>query len=215
MIWLDGLDLPQWQVRLPHTSSAAFGSGLSTLIIVYMILLYSISPVTSYNTTIKRDSEKHLTSTYLLCCADTYNSPAEDVTTHPTLFPWSEMQARLDCQDGDWAVARYRGRPEFGGSSTGEVSKVLGAQAERLVAGGQSGPVRQETISMVYHVVDGSVGFPLQIECVIDTLTYKTLKGSSRIGDKTFEWQKGDTFCIPSWCPYQVSHIVAKWDIVC
>lgn len=40
----------------------------------------------------------------------------------------------------------------------------------------------QETASSVYHVIEGT--------------------GKSQIGDKTFTWQKGDTFCIPSWYPY-------------
>lgn len=104
--------------------------------------------------------------------------------THPTLFPWTTTQAALDAEEGDWAVYRYRGTPEHGASHTGEVSKVIGAQAERIRAGKSSGEVRQETLSMVYHVVDG--------------------EGTSQIGDTTFTWKKGDTFCIPSWYKYQV-----------
>lgn len=83
-------------------------------------------------------------------------SPAEDVPTHPTLYPWVETQAKLDEQKGDFAVSRYKGTPEHGASHTGEVSKVIGAQAERVNAGTTS-PLRQETLSMVYHVVEGSV----------------------------------------------------------
>lgn len=62
------------------------------------------------------------------------------------------------------------------------VSKILGGSAARLAAGAKSGPV-QETASSVYHVIEGS--------------------GQSRIGDSTFLWKKGDTFCIPSWYSYE------------
>lgn len=90
-------------------------------------------------------------------------SPAQDVDTHPTLFPWTTTQAALDEQKGDWAVYRYRGTPEHGASHIGEVSKVIGAQAERIRAGKSSGDVRQETLSMVYHVVDGQVSIRSEI----------------------------------------------------
>ncbi|GKT71384.1 gentisate 1,2-dioxygenase [Colletotrichum tofieldiae] len=39
--------------------------------------------------------------------------------------------------------------------------------------------------SSVYHVIEGS--------------------GQTQIGDKIFVWKKGDTFCIPTWYPYQHS----------
>jgi gentisate 1,2-dioxygenase len=42
---------------------------------------------------------------------------------------------------------------------------------------------RRETASSVYHVVAGS--------------------GYSTVGEEKFEWKQGDTFCIPSWYPYQ------------
>lgn len=97
---------------------------------------------------------------------------------------------------------RYRGSPEHGASHTGEVSKVIGAQAERIRAGKASGPPRQETLSMVYHVVDGEVS---HIATEKDRLSLMTVvKGASKIGEETFTWKKGDTFCIPSWYPYQV-----------
>lgn len=62
------------------------------------------------------------------------------------------------------------------------VSKTLGAAAARINAG-QTTPAVQETASSVYHVVEG--------------------KGYTTIGGKKFTWEKGDTFCIPSWYPYQ------------
>ena len=69
------------------------------------------------------------------------------------------------------------------------VSKILGGSAARLLAG-KSSPLVQETASSVVHVIEGS--------------------GSSRVGDAVFQWTKGDTFCIPSWHPYQ--HTAAIGD---
>lgn len=62
------------------------------------------------------------------------------------------------------------------------VSKILGGAAARISAGTSSLKF-QETASSVYHVIEGS--------------------GYTTIGDDKFSWEKGDTFCIPSWYPYQ------------
>jgi gentisate 1,2-dioxygenase len=62
------------------------------------------------------------------------------------------------------------------------VSKTLGGSAERLDASTTS-PLRQDTSSSVYHVIEGS--------------------GYSTIGDTKLTWKRGDTFCIPSWYKYQ------------
>lgn len=62
------------------------------------------------------------------------------------------------------------------------VSKILGGSASRIVAG-KSSPRRQETASSVYHVIEGS--------------------GYTVIGEEKFTWEQGDTFCIPSWYPFQ------------
>ncbi|KAJ5610295.1 hypothetical protein N7510_007014 [Penicillium lagena] len=104
--------------------------------------------------------------------------PAKDVdnSTSPLVFSWSEMKVRLDSIPGDWATRRYL---KADGS---EVSRVLGGCAERLTAG-KSSPSRRETTSSVYHAVAGA--------------------GYSIIGDKKLIWEKGDTFCIPSWYKYQ------------
>ncbi|OLN94168.1 Gentisate 1,2-dioxygenase 2 [Colletotrichum chlorophyti] len=57
-----------------------------------------------------------------------------------------------------------------------------GGCAARLATGTKS-PLVQETASSVYHVVEGS--------------------GRTRIGEYTFIWKQGDTFCIPSWHPFE------------
>lgn len=62
------------------------------------------------------------------------------------------------------------------------MSSVLGGAAERLNPS-TSSPLRQDTLSCVYHVISGS--------------------GRSRIGDNEFLWKAGDTFAIPSWYPYR------------
>ncbi|GFF96417.1 gentisate 1,2-dioxygenase [Aspergillus udagawae] len=104
--------------------------------------------------------------------------PAEDVdpSASPIVFPWDQMKARLDETEGNWATQRYLkadGR---------EVSRVLGGCAERLNAS-TSSPRRQDTLSVVYHVITG--------------------KGRSEVGGQTLEWKAGDTFCVPSWHAYQ------------
>lgn len=69
------------------------------------------------------------------------------------------------------------------------MSRILGGSATRITAG-KSSPRIQETLSSVYHVIEGS--------------------GYTTIGDEKFEWQKGDTFCIPSWYPFQ--HVTSDKD---
>jgi gentisate 1,2-dioxygenase len=91
------------------------------------------------------------------------------------------MQKKRDSTVGqqDHSVVRYTSQEE--GEEGQEVSKVIGAQCERLEAGAKS-ESRRENTSAVYHVIDG--------------------KGLSTIGDKVIEWVKGDTFTVPSWQPY-------------
>lgn len=131
MIWLDGLDLPQFQ-HFP----------------VHFLEHYSESryPATNINT--------------------------ENSTI---VWKWHRTQDALDRQLGPFAIERYL-------TQTGdEVSKRLGAQAERIDAGSQS-PERRETASAVYHVVSG--------------------RGHTIIGGERFDWKDQDTFCIPSWTKY-------------
>lgn len=62
------------------------------------------------------------------------------------------------------------------------MSRILGGSAERLNSGERSPPVR-ETASSVYHVVEGS--------------------GYTEVAGEKLIWERGDTFCIPSWHQYQ------------
>ena len=148
MIWLDGLDLPQFR-HFP----------------VHFV-------------------EHYKDSRY----------PAENIDTDdsPIVFPWAKMKARLDKAQNDWISEGYLrkdGKPGtckliFRNCSThfSTVSRTLGGSAERL-AKSSSSPMRQETASSVYHIIEGS--------------------GHSVIDGKTFDWKRGDTFCVPSWCKYQ------------
>ncbi|KAJ3543610.1 hypothetical protein NM208_g3482 [Fusarium decemcellulare] len=102
--------------------------------------------------------------------------PAEDVEDSPIVFAWEKMQPRLDSQKTAWATARYLK------ADGKELSRTIGACAERLDAGAQSPSVR-ETASSVYHVIEGS--------------------GATEINGEKFHWKQGDTFCIPAWHRYQ------------
>ncbi|KKA22979.1 Uncharacterized protein T310_2993 [Rasamsonia emersonii CBS 393.64] len=104
--------------------------------------------------------------------------PAEDVDSEqsPLVFPWAKMKAELDSADEPWVTCRYFR------SDGHEVSRILGGSAERI-SPGCSSPRRRETTSAVYHVVSGS--------------------GYSVIGETKFSWEKGDTFCVPAWYPYE------------
>lgn len=62
------------------------------------------------------------------------------------------------------------------------VSRILGTSASRI-APGKSSPEVQETASSIFHVIEAS--------------------GHSIINGKKYTWEKGDTFCIPSWHTYQ------------
>jgi gentisate 1,2-dioxygenase len=62
------------------------------------------------------------------------------------------------------------------------LSAIIGAEAERVDVGGQS-PLRRETTSFVYHVVEG--------------------EGYTEIGNERIEWSRSDTFCVPAWKPHR------------
>lgn len=124
--------------------------------------------------------------------------PATDIDgdDSPLVFPWEVMKAALDSELGTSATKRYLKEDTSEGMSimsyglinlkvtltSPTVSKVIGAQAERVNAG-TSTKLQRETSSCVYHVVCGD--------------------GYTTISNKTFTLKQGDTFCIPAWHPYQ------------
>ncbi|KAH7117432.1 gentisate-dioxygenase [Dactylonectria macrodidyma] len=107
-----------------------------------------------------------------------YPAQEVDIDDSPIVFPWAKMEPRLDEQPGSWATAPYLK------ASGAELSRTIGASAERLDANAQS-PSTRETASSVYHVIEGS--------------------GATEINGKRIEWKQGDTFCIPAWNRYQHS----------
>ncbi|KAM0543490.1 hypothetical protein ACHAPJ_012288 [Fusarium lateritium] len=102
--------------------------------------------------------------------------PAQDFEESDIVYPWDKMQERLDASSNHWVSEPYL-KP-----SGAEIGKIIGASAERLMAGTVSPGIR-ETSSAVYHVVEGS--------------------GYSEVGDSVLKWKKGDTFCIPAWHNYK------------
>ncbi|KAI6262745.1 hypothetical protein MCOR07_006609 [Pyricularia oryzae] len=107
------------------------------------------------------------------------STPADDECD--IRIPWTTARAHLDSQPGPWAIFNYTRRIGGQGEPV-EISRTLGAQAERIEAGKQSEPVR-ETCSFVYHVYEGS-----------GTSTIETTSGTEQI-----TWRKGDTFAVPAW----------------
>jgi gentisate 1,2-dioxygenase len=104
--------------------------------------------------------------------------PAEPAPADSHLrYPWDDMQARLEAEDGPYSYAEYVHK-----QTGGAVSRVIGAAAERI-AKGSSSPTCRETAGIVYHVVSG--------------------RGSTVVGTARLDWEKGDTFCVPSWMPYR------------
>lgn len=93
-------------------------------------------------------------------------------------FPWSEMQRRLDADDGKYATAEYR-LPD-----DSSVSTTIGAWAERIDAGASSKP-RLETNSNIFQVHSGSGR--TEVESADGTKQY------------TLHWGHGDSFTVPSW----------------
>jgi gentisate 1,2-dioxygenase len=103
--------------------------------------------------------------------------PSEEASRDSHLvYPWAEMQPKLDAAGGPFATAPYVHR-----ITGGPISRTIGASAERIDANASS-PARRETTSTIYHVVAGS--------------------GRTRAGDVDLVWKKGDTFVIPAWSEF-------------
>ncbi|EFX02365.1 gentisate-dioxygenase [Grosmannia clavigera kw1407] len=102
--------------------------------------------------------------------------PAEEADDSPIVFHWDAMEARLAAQPGVWASQPYLKKDGR------EISRIIGASAEKLHAGNASPPVR-ETASSVYHIIQGT--------------------GHSTVGDTILTWKQGDTFAVPAWHRYQ------------
>lgn len=89
------------------------------------------------------------------------------------LYPWAEMQARLDAVPMGYATAEYAQRLD--GTPIG---KIIGASAERLDAK-TTVKLPRRTTCAIYHVFEGA--------------------GESTINGKTLSWKARDTFVAPNW----------------
>jgi gentisate 1,2-dioxygenase len=95
------------------------------------------------------------------------------------------MRPRLDASSSSHTVIRYTSQEK--GKEGHDVSLRIGAQAEKVKKGTET-EMERTTASMVYHVISG--------------------QGRTRVGAEVIEWEKGDTFCVPSWAG--CSHIVSS-----
>lgn len=101
---------------------------------------------------------------------------ARHVTSSPLKHPWKRVQESLDAAEGPYARYIYPFNENF------ITARTLGAQAERINAGGQS-PLRQDSASYVFHVHIG--------------------EGHTQLGNgDRLKWKAKDTFVIPSWAPF-------------
>jgi gentisate 1,2-dioxygenase len=91
------------------------------------------------------------------------------------VWPWEPVKRALDGGPPECHI-HHQEYVHLDGDS---LSNVLGAAAE-LVTG--ETPERQETASIVYHVIEG--------------------EGKALIDGKSFSIYRGDTFCVPTWKRY-------------
>lgn len=112
--------------------------------------------------------------------SDRYPS-IEKTTETPLKYSWDEVQKKLDATKGGHAIYTYRLR-----GSNVPLSSVIGAEAER-VDNGVTTEWRQETCSFVFHVYEGKGRTVVQTENE----------------EKIVEWEKADTFCVPSWAKFR------------
>ena len=98
-------------------------------------------------------------------------------------FPWAPVEKAL--RESQGAYARYEYRFDDGR----HLSQTLSAQAERITAKGLS-PELQETVSFIYHVVDGE--------------GYSTILSPDMHQPRKITWSSKDTFAVPAWS--RISH---------
>lgn len=105
-----------------------------------------------------------------------YPSVLSDHST--AVFKWAPVKQAL-CE-AESAYARHHYRHSTGG----HLSPTISAQAERVGAG-TSSPESQETVSFVYHVVDGE--------------GYSSILAPETSEPRKITWASKDTFVVPAW----------------
>src|SRR4030095_14727645 len=91
--------------------------------------------------------------------------------------PLDRLAAGGELDPFDGYLLRYT-NPGTGG----EVLPTLGCRLQLLPRGFES-RTHRHTASAVYHVAEGN--------------------GYSLLGGQRFDWQRGDTFALPIWCPHR------------
>lgn len=105
--------------------------------------------------------------------------PSSHVQTSTSKFPWADVQKYLDSVKEDYAIYTYQSQVQKGKP----LSTIIGGQVEKIGVGTTS-PSRQENSSFVYHVYEGKG---------------RTILTDDNGEETVLEWDKNDTFCIPSW----------------
>jgi len=105
---------------------------------------------------------------------------AKDPSHQAAGYPWTEVRPALEQAAADGLVDPCDGvvldyvNPVTGG----HLLPTLGARIQMLVQGTRTQPHRHTSYT-IYHVVEG--------------------EGVTVVGDKRFEWAKGDCFTVPNW----------------
>jgi gentisate 1,2-dioxygenase len=112
----------------------------------------------------------------------------ENVASSPLAFRWEDSVHRLDAQTES---------PEHG---TAELEIELGSPAMKTIA---------------VHVQRMSAGFESTLHKTTANAVFTVLSGSgtSRIGEREFNWSRGDVLAVPSWQPYQ-HHVMEDAHLV-
>ena len=97
-----------------------------------------------------------------------------EVESSPLAWRWEDSMRRLDEQTSAPAHGSCEREVELGAPAL----KTMAVHVQRLSAGYVSTP-HQTSANAVYTVVEG--------------------RGTSRIGDQTFEWSRGDILAVPCW----------------
>jgi gentisate 1,2-dioxygenase len=105
-----------------------------------------------------------------------FQAPGGATRDSPFVFPWEDTVARLAAAVPDAQGCR---RIELGAPAMATTALFM----ERIPAG-VAQPARRSTESRICTIVSG--------------------RGTTRIGDAVFHWQRGDTLAIPSW--HALSH---------
>ena len=104
--------------------------------------------------------------------------PSTLSTTSKAVYKWAPVEKALRESKGQ------HGRYHYQHQDGGHLSQTVSAQAERIAAGSTS-PESQETVSFVYHVVEG--------EGYTSVLAPNTKEAQKIV------WSSKDTFAVPAW----------------